>query len=253
MRDLLFAELLALEVALHQRLVGLDDRVEQLLPVLGDGVGHLGRNLGRLALALALGARVRLQVEDVDDPGQLVLAPDREVHGDAALGEVCPELLERAVEVGALAVEHVDEDDAWEVELVGALPDARRLDLDAHDGARDDERALDHAQCSDRVAAEARVARGVDQVDLAALPLAVAERGGQRHLPALLVLVPVGGRRPLLDGAEPIDRAGLEQHRLDERGLPRAAVADDGDVADLPWFDCGHAASSSFGTGSGGS
>ena len=33
-RDLLDAELLALEVALHQRLVGLDDLVEQLLAVL---------------------------------------------------------------------------------------------------------------------------------------------------------------------------------------------------------------------------
>ena len=33
-RDLLDAELLALEVLLHQRLVGLDDLVEQLLAVL---------------------------------------------------------------------------------------------------------------------------------------------------------------------------------------------------------------------------
>ena len=38
---------------------------------------------------------------------------------------------------------------------------------------------------------------------------------------------------PLLDRAEPVDRAGLEEHRLDERGLPRSAVAGDGDVADL--------------------
>jgi hypothetical protein len=59
---------------------------------------------------------------------------------------VC-ELLQRAVEVGALAVEHVHEDDARELELVGARPDARRLHLDAHHRADDDERALD-----DRVA-----------------------------------------------------------------------------------------------------
>jgi hypothetical protein len=43
-RDLLVAELLAVEVALHQRLVGLDDRVEQLRAVLSTGVGHLGRD-----------------------------------------------------------------------------------------------------------------------------------------------------------------------------------------------------------------
>ena len=38
---------------------------------------------------------------------------------------------------------------------------------------------------------------------------------------------------PCLDGAEPVDRAGLEEHRLDQRRLSRPAVTDDGDVADL--------------------
>ena len=60
-----------------------------------------------------------------------------------------------------------------------------------------------------------------------------AERRGERHPAPLLVLVPVGDRRAGLDGAEPVRRAGLEEHRLDERGLPRPAMADDGDVADL--------------------
>src|SRR5204863_112143 len=81
----------------------------------------------------------------------------------------------------------------------------------------------------------------VDQVDLAALPLEMAERGGQRHLPLVLVVVPVAGRIAGLDRAEPVDRAGLEEHRLDERGLTRRAVADDGDVADLSGLD-GHLA-----------
>ena len=61
-----------------------------------------------------------------------------------------------------------------------------------------------------------------------------ASDDGERHLPPLLVLVPVGDGRARLDGAEAVDRARLEEHRLDERGLARPAVADDGDVADLP-------------------
>jgi hypothetical protein len=65
------------------------------------------------------------------------------------------------------------------------------------------------------------------------LPLEVAERRRERHLPALLVLVPVGGGRPAFDRAETVDRAGLEEHRLHQRRLPGAAVAGDGDVADL--------------------
>ena len=49
-RDLLDAELLALEVVLHERLVGLDDLVEELLAVLGDEAGHLVGDRPRLGL-----------------------------------------------------------------------------------------------------------------------------------------------------------------------------------------------------------
>src|SRR3712207_6997314 len=52
------------------------------------------------------------------------------------------------------------------------------------------------------------------------LPLEVAQTGGERHLPLVLLLVPVGDRRRLLDGAQPVGGAGLEEHRLDERRLP---------------------------------
>ena len=134
-RDLLDAELLALEVLLHQRLVGLDDLVEQLLAVLLDELCQLLGDRPRLRLLLALRARVRAHVEDVDDPGQLVLAADRQLDGDAAGRQLLLHLTERAEEVGALAVEHVDEEHAGDPELVGALPDPRRADLDPHDAA----------------------------------------------------------------------------------------------------------------------
>ena len=50
-------------------------------------------------------------------------APIGSCDGDAALGELRLQRLERAEEVGALAVEHVHEDDAREPELLGARPD----------------------------------------------------------------------------------------------------------------------------------
>src|SRR5437764_1253367 len=160
---------------------------------------------------------------------------------DAAGRKLLAQRVEGAKEIGALAVEHVHDHDAREVALLGALPGAGRLHLDAHDRADHDERSLDDPQRGDHVALEAWVAGRVDQVDLAALPLEMAERGGQRHLPLVLVVVPVAGRIAGLDRAEPVDRAGLEEHRLDERGLTRRAVADDGDVADLSGLD-GHLA-----------
>ena len=245
-RDLLDAELLALEVLLHQRLVGLDDLVEELLAVLGDELGHVVRDRPGLDLLASLGARVRAHVEDVDDPGQLVLGADRQVDGDASLRELLLHLLERAEEVGALAVEHVDEEEARDPELLGPLPEPRGADLDAHHAAEDEERALDHAQGAARLALEARVAGNIDQVELAALPLGVSERERDRHPPLLLVVVPVRDRRARLDRAEPVRLAGLEEERLDERGLARASVSDDGDVADLSGLECGHADGSSW-------
>ena len=215
-RDRRGVELLAGEVALHQRLVGQDDGIEKLLAVLGDEVGHLGRDGDRVALARSLGIHVRAVVQQVDDPRQLVLAADRELDRDATVGELLLKRGERAVEVGALAVEHVDEDDARELEALRAGPDPGRVHLDAHHAGDDDERALDDEQARDRVRLEARVAGRVDQVDLAPLPLEVRERRGERHLPLVLVLVPVADSRPGLDGAETVDGARLEEHRLHE-------------------------------------
>ena len=186
-----------------------------------------------LALLRALGARVRAHVEDVDDPGQLVLGADREVHRDALRREPVPKRLERPEEVGALAVEHVHEDDAREPELVGEPPGARRSDLDAHHGGDRHERPLDDAGGAAQLALEAGSPGTSIEVDLPVLPLGVLERHRDRELPLVLVLVGVGDRRAGLDGAEAVDLARLEEERLDERRLSRPAVADDGDVADL--------------------
>ena len=84
-------------------------------------------------------------MQDVDDPGQLVLDADRDVHGDATGVELRAERLEHAEEVGALAVEHVHDDDARDVPVLAAVPGAPGADLDAHHAADDDELALDDA------------------------------------------------------------------------------------------------------------
>ena len=130
---------------------------------------------------------------------------------------------------------------ARELELLGPRPDPDRVDLDAHHAGDDDERALDDLERRDGVGLEARVAWRVDQVDLA-LP---ATRGGSARRPATSAACCSSSSQsetvvPASTVPEPVDRAGLEEHRLDERGLARPAVADDGDVADLPGL-VGHA------------
>ena len=179
-------------------------------------------------------------MEHVDDAPQLVLGPDREMDGDTPRRELLLDLRERPVEVGALAVEHVDEEDARQAEVVGEMLHAGRADLETHHGVDDDERPFDHAQRTPRLALEARVAGNVDEVDLPVLPARVSERERDRHLPLLLVLVPITDGRAGVDRSEPVDLVGLVEQSLDEGRLAGSAMADDGDVADLSGLDCGH-------------
>src|SRR3712207_9444237 len=60
-----------------------------------------------------------------------IFGADRDLGGDDVPAEGGLQGLERAEEVGPLAVEHVHEDQPRDVELFRALPEALRIDLDA--------------------------------------------------------------------------------------------------------------------------
>ena len=230
--DLLVGDLVTLQVALHQRVGDFADLVHQLLAVLLRLLRLLlgDRDLAPVAALRGVLAE-GLHVDEVDHALEIVLGADRDLGGDDVRSEGPLELLERAEEVGALAVEHVHEQHPRDVELGGARPQARGGDLDAHHRVDDEHRRLAHAQRAQRVGDEARLAGRVEQVDLALSPLKRAERGRDRHLPRLLVGVGVRDRRSVGHRAQAVGRAGLEQQRLVQRGLARAAMADQGDVA----------------------
>ena len=84
-------------------------------------------------------------MQQVDDPGQLVLGADGDVHGDTLVGELLAHRVQHAEEVCALTVEHVHEENTREVCFLGARPVPHCLHFDAHHGAEDEERAFDHA------------------------------------------------------------------------------------------------------------
>ena len=178
--------------------------------------------------------------------GQLVLGADRELNGDAAFARAARAAPRATRKKSARSRSSMFTKTTRERPSSSARCQSRgRLHLDAHDAADTTTSAPSTTRKrGDRVALEAGVAGRVDQVDLAALPLDVASGGRERHLAPLLVLVPVGDGGAGLDRPEPVDRPGLEEQRLDERGLPRPAVADDGDVADLARLELACASSS---------
>ena len=203
---LLVGDLLALEVALHQLVGHLGHLVHQLLAVL---LGARAQVLGDLDLLRGAGAgavvAVGLHVHEVDHALELVLGADRDLGGHHVLAERLLERLEAAEEVRALAVEHVHEDEAGEAELVGALPEPVGGHLDAHHAVDHEHGALAHAQRGQRVGEEARLAGGVDEVDLAVVPAERREARRDRHLARLLVRRGVRDRRSVSHRAQPVD------------------------------------------------
>ncbi len=169
-----------------------------------------------------------------------MLGADRDLGRDDVHAEGRLERFEGLEEVGALAVEHVHEDEAGEALVRGALPEALGVDLDAGDGVHDDHGRVDDPERGQRVGDEARVARRVDQVDLAVVKVDRGDRRVDRHLALLLVRLVVADRRPLDDRAQAVDLPGLEQDRLGEAGLATAAVPDEGDVSDPVWSPMAH-------------
>ena len=231
--DLVVGDLLALEVALHERVGDLADLVHHHLAVLLGELLQVGGDLDLGAVVAAVPAvAVGLHVDEIDDAGDVVLGADRDLRGDDVRAEGVLAGLQRAEEVGALAVEHVHEDHPREVELLGARPQPPRAHLDAHDAVDDEDRRLGDAHRAQRVGDEARLAGRVEEVDLAPLPLERAQRQRDRHLARLLVGLGVRHGRAVEHGAQPVRRAGLEQECLVQRRLAAAAMADQSYVAD---------------------
>ena len=233
-QDLLGGEVVVLEVV-----------VEQLLGGLGHGL-HQGwwAAWARSSMSAGISWCVKSMPvgavphegghgDEVDDADELVLGADGQLDGDGGDAEAGAQHLEAAVEVRAHPVHLVDEDDAGHAVLVGLAPDGLGLGLDAGHGVEDGHRAVEHPQRALHLDGEVDVAGGVDQLDGVAPPLGGGGGGGDGDPPLLLLLHPVHGGGAVVDLADLVAAAGVEQDALGRRGLPRVDVRHDPDVAGL--------------------
>ena len=115
--DLLLAERSRIEVLLQQLVVALGGRLDQLAAVFLDKLLHFVRDRRLTALAIRRGDE-GLHVQEVDDAPEVLLGSDRQVERKGPGREVLAHRSHRAVEVGVLLVELVDDDDS---RLAGAV------------------------------------------------------------------------------------------------------------------------------------
>ena len=100
-------------------------------------------------------------------------------------------------------------------------------------GVKDRDRAVEHAQRALDLDGEVDVARGVDDVDAVAVPVAGGRGRGDGDAALLLLDHPVHGRGALVDLADLVVLAGVEEDALGGRGLARVDVGHDADVANF--------------------
>ena len=232
-RELGDLDLLVAEVALHHVVVAdhdaLDERVVDRVLL----AFHLGGDRAVRSGRRPAGVGDRVVVEQLDDRRERGFLADREVQRRDARAEAFLELVERARERRALAVELVDEDRPRDAALLGELPRDLGLHLDAFDRGHDEQREVGGLERGADVADEVGVARRVEQVHLRAVELERRERERHRDPAPLLLGVEVADRRAVLDLAQAGDRPGGEQEGLGQRRLAGATVAHEGDVADV--------------------
>ena len=156
------------EILLHRLLIDRHGGVEQDLAILG---GLARRASAGIVLVVVFRAEFaafpddRLHLDEVDDAEELVFLADRQLQRQRDDVQLLLQRVERAEEVGAGAVQLVDEDDARHVVAVGEPPVGLRLRLHAGDALDDEDRAVEHAQAAVHLDVEIDVAGRVDDVD----------------------------------------------------------------------------------------
>ena len=202
-----------IEIAVHDLLVDLDDLIEDLLMGFGDR-GEIGFSL-------------RFE-EAVDD---LARAIGRQVDRQAFRAEFLAQFCGQGSQI-AFGIDAVDDEYAGEAALAGVVHQSSRTVFDAVAGIDDDDAGLDRGQGRQGRAAEIRVARRVDQIDVA---IAVIDRDQRRlHRVTALFLhrIKIGNGVAAFDRTCRLDRAAGMQQGFKQGGFAGAGMACQGDVAD---------------------
>ena len=202
-----------------------------------------GRNLGDFVLQafvgeVALAPNDGLLVDHVDDAGEFVFSSDVQEDRERIGTELFAHVGQRVVKIGTGAVHLVDERDPGHFVLGGLAPDRLGLGLDTGYTAKHSDRAVQNTHGTFDFSGEVDVSRCIDDVNpmsetfevlVKTLVLLLGPEGGHRRRgdgdAALLFLFhPVGDSVAVIDVADLVDQACVEENSLGRCGLARIDV-----------------------------
>ena len=170
-------------------------------------------------------------LDEVDDAAEVFFLADGQLDGDCDTLEPFVHHLQDIEEIGTHHVHLVDIHKTRNMIFVSLSPDSLGLRLDAALRAKDRHTAVQHAERTLDLDGEVHMARGVDDVDPHALPVAGRGSRGDRDAALLLLLHPVHRRRTLMGLAESVVDTGVEQDPLGRRGLACIDMRHDANVS----------------------
>ena len=238
--DQLFVrELLARKIALHQLFGQLGHVFTQRRAVLVDTVLHVVRNRDFHAL-VAIHA-VSLADDAVDNAdGVAVAFKDRHDNRGDRHAELLLQLMQRGIVIRVFLVNLGDVEHTGHRARLAALPRLFRADARAGLAGGDNQRGLRHAQCAIYFAFKIKKARGVQQVDLAAVPLDRRNRRRNRKFALDFLGIEITNSIAVRDLTDTVGHTGDIEHAFDERGLAVAAVSHQTYVTNLVNRVIGH-------------
>ncbi len=225
---------MAFEVRDHQLLVVLGNLLNQRFTrFLVAGLElrrHVFFNRGVIALTAEPES---LLLDEVDDAVEVGFGAPGNLDRNRVGVQTVDDHLNRAPEVGAGAVHLVDEADARHVVLVRLAPHRLGLGLDTSNGVEHYNATVEDAQGALNLDREVDVSRGVNDVDLVAIPL--SGRRGRRNRDAALALLghPVHDGGAFVDFTNLVGTAGVVKDPLSRRGLASVDVSNDADVTNV--------------------
>src|ERR1039457_6023631 len=130
----------------------------------------------------------------IDDALELALTAHREVYGHGGASEVFLHAGQRAGKIGALAIQLVHHNRAWQFELFGECPDLFGLHFHSGNAVHHDDRGIGGHQGAARVVNKYVVTRCIQEIDLGFLPLGHGDGSRDRDFALDFLLVKIRDR-----------------------------------------------------------
>ena len=232
--DLGNGDFLTLQVLHGQVIIQSGDGIQQFLVVL---VGQVHHVLGDVFHTDIL---TQLIIEDICLHGQQVdialeesLGADGQLNGHSIALQTLVDHGQNSVEVGTHDVHLVDIDHPGDLVLIGLTPNGLSLGLNAALGAQNGNSTVQNTQGALHLYGEVHVARGINDVQAAALPEAGSSSGSDGDTALLLLGHPVHGSGAVVGLTDLVVAAGVEQDTLGRGGFTGIDVGHDAEVSGI--------------------